>query len=529
MAKRPLALTDLVGLPYHPLMYHLDLCILGYQLYAQSLVWPFDPYYEKHGNTAARQAFMAQVRAWAGTSDPQHLPTASAIGGYRGPGLLAGFADNPDHDPLLFRYDTLRPWAPELSLAQTTWTQQHTPQPITEQITAVMMSYRPGGGAAQDVVIKPVARAGRAALSQARDQLFAFEGDTGDKGEPGQPASQSLLGFVLQRHINERADYDIHVVFRGARSGSGARAIRQAFSTEAARGNPDWITALGNDFVGVDVAGDISGLGRVHRGFARSMRSLLPKIIGCLARIAANNAGRAPVRIFVTGHSLGGGLAQHFVSAVHLGSQYGPVGQGAAMPSRLKTWPWAQIKLITFGAPFAGDALWARSLTQDQLQSQFSTRLNLGLTRTDPDALAVSQSQIVARLTDPDQPAAYRILDPADPVSTLRGTQGKHVGQTVYVAKANPLGLSEKDAHEPARIRALMRHALADPTLPTSGWHDRDFFELNPGHSDHFDGSPAQFAALMHAIEKFHRDAGDQFDLTRLRADFEVFRSLLLR
>ena len=37
-------------LPYHSLVYHLDLSILAYQLYSQSLVWPFDPYYEDLNN-----------------------------------------------------------------------------------------------------------------------------------------------------------------------------------------------------------------------------------------------------------------------------------------------------------------------------------------------------------------------------------------------------------------------------------------------------------------------------------------------
>ena len=41
---------SLESFPYHPLVYHLDLSILAYQLYGQTLVWPFDPYYEELGD-----------------------------------------------------------------------------------------------------------------------------------------------------------------------------------------------------------------------------------------------------------------------------------------------------------------------------------------------------------------------------------------------------------------------------------------------------------------------------------------------
>ena len=42
--------------PYHPWVYHLDLSILAYHLYGQSLVWPYDPYYEEHAGRRNRHA-----------------------------------------------------------------------------------------------------------------------------------------------------------------------------------------------------------------------------------------------------------------------------------------------------------------------------------------------------------------------------------------------------------------------------------------------------------------------------------------
>jgi len=61
-------------------------------------------------------------------------------------------------------------------------------------------------------------------VSGARDVLLVFEGGTGDKGDPGQPSSQSLMGFVLLRHAPTGDHYDVHVTFRGNRSGSAGRA-----------------------------------------------------------------------------------------------------------------------------------------------------------------------------------------------------------------------------------------------------------------------------------------------------------------
>ena len=82
----------------------------------------------------------------------------------------------------------------------------------------------------------------------AADLLYAFEGGTGDKGLAGEPHSQSLMGYVLMRWKGEH-DYDVHVVFRGSRSGTASRALLEALSDEDARGNPDWITDMGYDLL----------------------------------------------------------------------------------------------------------------------------------------------------------------------------------------------------------------------------------------------------------------------------------------
>lgn len=521
-ADRPVARADLGGLPYHPLPFHLDLCVLSYQLYAQSLVWPIDAHYEKFGGRAARDAMMARVRNWAtsGAGGAQ----APRVAGYRGPGGLAAFPDNAAHDPILFRYDGLRPWAPALSIDSDTWTELRTPEAITGRIAQAQVCYRLPGAPETETRLVSVARGGRAV--GARDVLYAFEGGTGDKGEPDQPASQSLLGFVLSRHIPSSRDYDIHIVFRGSRSGQPGRAFLGAISTRQAAGNPDWVTNLGFRYIASDLASDISATGRVHRGFARATRSALPRIMTCLSDVARDANGRAPRRIFVTGHSLGGALAQHLSSAVLLGDRYGPDGRGPAMPEALRGWPWTRLKLITFSAPVGGGPQWASALTVEKLQSVLYSQVQLGLTQTDPNALAVSDPAIAPRLVDPARPAAYRVLDAADPVATRRFLGGRHVGQSVYITDTDPLGLATPEAHEPTHVSALMRRALREPELPEFGWRRHDLQTFAPGVARDFDGDLRAFDALFEGLDGFHTDQRSGIDRTRLRADFELFRGL---
>jgi len=511
--------AELDGLPYHPLPYHMDLCILSYQLYAQSLVWPIDPYYEKHESGEARQAIMSRVRAWAGSGDARNLNTAPAQFGYRGPGRLQGFDDNPLHDPILFRYDTLRPWLPSASVPDETWTILETPGAITGRIAEVHFCARPTGGEEEAVHIQHVANAGGLAQNGARDLLIAFEGGTGDKGEPGQPASLSMMGFVLMRHINGTNDYDVHIAFRGSRSGSLTRAARLAFSDDEARGNPDWITDLGYDFV---AAPDISHVGEVHRGFAQSMRSMLPKLRSVFSFISGRAAGQPPRRIFVTGHSLGGGLAQHFVSAMLLGDGFGP-----SMPEGLGAWPWDALKLVSFAAPVSGDRLWAETLTTEKLQERFFAESAFGITRTDPGALPVNDPALVARLTDSHRPAGLRVLHAADPITTLYVLGGKHVGQTVYVASPNRLGFADPDAHEPSDIREWMLSALSDPLLPPTGWSYQAMAAFFPGIDSSDRGRPEFFESLFESYASYFADYATPTDMERLRSDNALLQQLL--
>ncbi|MGK0263814.1 MAG: hypothetical protein ACI8UD_002467 [Planctomycetota bacterium] len=514
----PPAQVELGTLPYHPLVYHLDLSILAYQLHGQSLVWPFDAFYEERAEPfgSTRDDFMDNVRAWALTQ-----PNSSVLDSYRGPGI--GLDQNASHDPVLYNYSRIHPWSSNVMNADSEWTEYLTPREITARINQVYVAYRhrPTGGSDEvrlEALPQQITPGDRDA--DASDVLLAFEGGTGDKGEANMPASQSLMGFVLLRSTGA-SSYDVHVSFRGSRSGTAGRAFFEALSTNNASGNPDWITDLGFASVPEPLRSSIATTGNVARGFATSMKSILPQLIACLQKTAELRGG-SPNNIYVTGHSLGGALAQHFASAVLIGDDYGPAGSGTAMPAMLRSWPWSNLKLITYGAPRAGDESWARELTTEQLQSPYYDR---GFVPFDDDALRSIDSSIGPRLIDPSRPVGYRVLISTDPITNaIPGEDGGPVGQTVYVNKTDSstsvFGVPSPDDHEPEAIRNKILGATADPRTPRIAWRYRPLSELPPERSEGERGSQLGFQKLRDATLDYYSSRGLWFDQTAFVADF---------
>lgn len=498
--------------PYHPLVYHLDLSILAYQLHSQTLVWPFDPYYEEI--VGRRDAYMEKVRDWA-----RDRGAGTGIDAYRGPGVLGGFADNPALDPILYRYGTLHPWGDAVANADGRWIETATPGEITGQISEVYLCYRRPGGAETDVILERVEPGREDWEPGARDLLLAFEGGTGDKGEPGQPAAQSIMGFVLLRTRPDDPDsYDVHIAFRGSRSGSMTRAFWEGNWSGSAGGNPDWVTDLGASQSRFSY---ISTTGQVHRGFATSMRSILPTALACLSKVAEIQKGARPASIYITGHSLGGALAQHFVSAVLLGDRYGPGGEGPEMPALLREWPWQQIKLITYGAPRTGDEAFARELTESVLESDFFSTV---IEPQDSDALRPSDPSIVPRLINPLRPAGYRVLLTRDPITTGKLFGGKHVGKSVYVNKPNTSDLwsPEGDPHDPEHLRQFMLDIFADPRIPPYAWGYLEMMDVNPVRNEYHKGSREELAKLAEALERYYSSNGIWYDPKALDAAVEL-------
>jgi hypothetical protein len=499
--------------PYNPLVYHLDLAILAYQLHGQSLVWPHDPYYEELSNkTKGRAGMIAKVKAWAGQTGNAQI-IAPKLDSYRGPGSLNGFANNSSHDPIVYNYSLLDPWNNSIMNAAGIWTEYMTPRTITSKIKETHVCYRPtgaGNSASTSIQIIP----GHNNVSKsANAYLLAFEGGTGDKGEAGQPPSQSIMGFIMTRD-NPDGTYDVHISFRGSRSGSAGRAVLQSFSGKNAKGNPDWITDLGYDRLSSGAGGAfVSTVGKVHRGFVTSLKSIMPNLMNCLQKVPSFKDKVAPNNIYVTGHSLGGALAQQFVSSILLGNKYGPDGTGVSIPGSLGNWPWQNIKLVTFGAPRVGDAEFAKKLTVDKLQSEF---FSTAISPTDPKAIKVSEVSILSRLANSNRPAAYRVLNSKDPITSQKGAGGKHVGKTVYV---NPqklggsIGAPDFSAHEQRQIRDYMLSGLPGNRAPNLAIRYVDMLQLNPTRDAKQNGTPAEIQKLVDTVKNYYRTNKIWFNL----------------
>jgi hypothetical protein len=326
------------------------------------------------------------------------------------------------------------------------------------------------------------------------------------------------MGFVLARDTHD-GGYDLHVAFRGSRSGSAFRAIEEGLSTKDASGNPDWVSDLG---FGLIHATDISTVGGVHRGIAHAMEYILPGAMPCLAKVAELRGG-APAHIYVTGHSLGAGLAQHFASAVLLGDQLGPTGTGPAMPGALRGWPWAQLKLVTFSAPRAGDYDWAVALGKQALDSRI---YDPGPIETvDADARVILDPGIIAALHDPALPAAFRLLISTDPVTTTHGVDGTHVGTTVYVNGTSFLdwiGVDSIDSHEPANVRKDMTDQFADSRTPILAWQYLPISQLIPDRDDAARGTPIEMQKLADGLVAYYHDRNVFFDDAAFASDLEL-------
>ena len=506
--------ADLGTFPYHPLVFELDLAILAYQLHGQSLVWPIDPYYEEHAGSrgTSRDTMLSLVRGWAQRRGAAQIAAAAGLDAYRGPGVLAGLPDDPTHDPIIYDYARIHPWSHTIVNLDGLWTEYLAPDPLVRRIRDVYISARPIGGG--DIALAQIIPARIDSDPDATDTLLAFEGGTGDRGDAGQEPSYSLMGFVLVRDTGG-GSYDLHINFRGSRSGSAVRAATDALSSDAAKGNPDWITDLGWYTV---PAREITTVGGVHRGFASSMHTILPGLFQCLAKAAELRGGAPPTNIFVTGHSLGGGLAQHFASAVLLGDA------ATTMPDALRSWPWPQLKLVTFSAPRAGDHAWAQALSEGALDSPFYDPSPLET--VDADARVILDPGIVARLHDPARPAAFRVLVSTDPITTTKvGGDGTHVGSTVYVngsSFVDWVGADNPGDHEPATVRTYMTDALADPRTPPVAWRYLPMTDLVADRDEAERGTPAEMQKLAAAVIAYYRANDLWFDETAFGRDVDL-------
>ncbi len=372
---------------YDEIIYLLDLCIFSYQLHAQTLIWPLDPYYEQlivdqHKKpTAWRKDFMAGVRqhfVLPATDEATHAPHL-----YRGPGSIFGAANhwqpNDELEPIISDYSRIYPWRPSFTRPnrqKEDWIVYNTPKLITDRINVVKMfrySQAHGPNGANPLVVGGVAPLFTArpatvvSNKAATDWLYCFEGGTGIIPSTGIHNHKyfpiwSLMGYVLVvRDVNpgnnQLNHYDLVIVFRGSRSGK----LRPKQTIHSERGNPDWVTDTDSLGIGRVKETGISQYGKVYRGFANSLRSIMPTLTACLNTIEADHNGAMPRSIYVTGHSLGGALATQFVSSMVLGDRTPWAGLSMNIQNH---WPWNNMKLVTYGSPSVGNEKFAKSFNQ---------------------------------------------------------------------------------------------------------------------------------------------------------------------
>jgi len=249
----------------------LEYCRFAYKAYAQGCAYPMDPFYEAHGegfSQTARDRVMAYVHKSLELDD-----------------------DSQKFDPI--EYDL-----------------KNTPDPSRGVV------YRGGTGKQPYILFQPRKLDKSICLAKAVDlagedipalvidgaagrlRCCYFQGRTGMTQTHPKAGWTSWLGAVVYDPTAER----LVIVFRGSRSGSGGRALGQAqiFS----KGSPDWVTDM-NHLKEVKVARFSNAT--LSAGFWYAYESCKKSLEGAIYE--AMNHGRVK-EILITGHSLGGALAQ---------------------------------------------------------------------------------------------------------------------------------------------------------------------------------------------------------------------------
>jgi hypothetical protein len=240
----------------HDPVFMLDLCILAYQLHAQTLVMPPDPYAEQMRQDATVKTGDRRRRFL------DSLQEEIVRGNYplwRGPAVLrgksaTGWIENPDLDPVVSDSTRICPHVPGLvrqNRDEEGWLFYRTPrstQPpangIAETIgitgtigTVKVFEYASAAGPnlnpnlnppqiQQQVITLPAVPAPIPAPAHTNDRLYCFEGGTGctkiENTDHKAGAIWSLMGYVLAREDATSTatpkQYDVFIAFRGSRS-----------------------------------------------------------------------------------------------------------------------------------------------------------------------------------------------------------------------------------------------------------------------------------------------------------------------
>ena len=357
---------------YANMIYHLDLCILAYHLYGQSLVWPMDPYYEQMDFGAVgdrRKNFMAEVR--------------NKLNGRAFSSHYANQTCRDALDPIIYNYDRMNPKQPSLYRPEVgQWLYF---KPIPEIVDSIHTVYMSTIGSSDPVPIST-----NSINNSGTDHLYCFEGVFGLDGIQGftnkeTDGQKAMTGFILDKEVgtgllaNIGDTYDVHIIFRGSRSGKAARSIQEAtpnmkLLSTSRKGNADWVSDM--QMPKTKNYPEISNEGEVSIGFKLSLDTMIPCIKSCLEDIHSRR-GEAPRNIYLAGHSLAGALAGQFTSAMIL-------GDGTYLDkSKLPRWDFSKIKLRTYGCPTFGDRKFAKQWMLKNIACQ-RIKVNLDPITSDP-------------------------------------------------------------------------------------------------------------------------------------------------
>ena len=319
-------------------VFEMDMSILAYHLYSQSLIWPLDPFYEQWARPGSSRRNNLLRLTHQFVEGRQSL---------RGPGFTRGWPGNQKLDPIVYDYQLVRPWSG--SVINDGLNHRHicAHRPMMERVSSVSVcEYTSHADGPADPEFS-LQRDNPWALQGATDRLYAFEGATGSLD--GEPPAWSLMGTVLERHSETSDSYDVHISYRGSQSGDAYRAAFQGFALEV--GNPDWVTDM--EFLTNVSDPRFSPVGSVVVGLRDAVVASFGSLGHCFAEIADRNPN-PPRQIHITGHSLGGALATQLGAALTIGNY------SAQLPEAVASWPWRGLQVTSFSAPKSGDSEFAQ-------------------------------------------------------------------------------------------------------------------------------------------------------------------------